>query len=74
MDQMSSEGSYGMPITVQRSAKEEELWQGILTDFGRAIEPTDEVRGDLVLGRVGGGAQVAKLDHGLALVDLNILN
>ena len=42
-----------------------------LTDLGRAIEPRDEVRRNLVLGHVRSGTQIRHLEDRLGLVDLS---
>ena len=41
----------------------------LLTDFGCTIESTDQVFGDLAVGRVRRGAEIAELEHKFGLVD-----
>lgn len=42
-----------------------------LTDFRSSVEPAHQIRGDVVVSHVRGGAEVAQLQDGLRLVYLS---
>jgi hypothetical protein len=63
MDHISRDGSYGAPKTKNKikmfSLKDKGGKRFYATDFWRPVKSADEIRGDVVLRRIGGRSKVA---------------